>query len=245
MGRGGDNTVTQLPQDNVLIRRRSSSGSWGSFSNLKELRDDLTTLRHLWFSQLGKKKANDHAARLESFYGPQATACKHGVLSLGDRMRKQLRLRRHDHRRIIPALSRRPPQTATALPTQGLRVAHHMVTFGPATAAACTFLQATNNRHMRMCMHKKPPRTHPLTTPRHPHPTPPRPPPNPDDKFRSNFLWGRRPMLAACAARMRERSNLVWVDLGGGTGVSGGLGAHLLRCYHPLGVQPMPLLLFK
>jgi hypothetical protein len=41
-----------------------------------------------------------------------------------------------------------------------------------------------------------------------------------DDKFRANFLWGRRPMLAACAARLRERSDLVWVDLGAGTGVS-------------------------
>lgn len=27
-------------------------------------------------------------------------------------------------------------------------------------------------------------------------------------------------MLAACAARLAGRSNLVWVDLGGGTGVS-------------------------
>ncbi len=41
-----------------------------------------------------------------------------------------------------------------------------------------------------------------------------------DDKFRSRFLWGRKPLLASCAARLRERRNLVWVDLGGGTGVS-------------------------
>ena len=41
-----------------------------------------------------------------------------------------------------------------------------------------------------------------------------------DDKFRSRFLWGRRPMLAACAARLKDRSDLVYVDLGGGTGVS-------------------------
>ncbi|GAB4820256.1 hypothetical protein N2152v2_007302 [Parachlorella kessleri] len=38
------------------------------------------------------------------------------------------------------------------------------------------------------------------------------------DRFRSNFLWGRRPMLAACAARLQGMSNMVWVDLGGGTG---------------------------
>ncbi|MEW5303500.1 MAG: hypothetical protein WDW38_001833 [Sanguina aurantia] len=38
------------------------------------------------------------------------------------------------------------------------------------------------------------------------------------DAFRKNFLWGRKPMLAACAARLKGRNNLVWVDLGGGTG---------------------------
>ena len=40
-----------------------------------------------------------------------------------------------------------------------------------------------------------------------------------DDRFRSAFLWGRREMLAAVAARLRDRTDLVWVDLGGGTGV--------------------------
>jgi betaine lipid synthase len=39
-----------------------------------------------------------------------------------------------------------------------------------------------------------------------------------DDAFRSRFLWGRKPMLAACAARLHDQDNLVWVDLGGGTG---------------------------
>ena len=48
----------------------------------------------------------------------------------------------------------------------------------------------------------------------------PRLPAPADDKFRSRFLWGRKPMLAACAAWLADRSNLVWVDLGGGTGVS-------------------------
>eukprot|EP00270_Netrium_digitus_P017940 TRINITY_DN6727_c0_g1_i1.p1 TRINITY_DN6727_c0_g1~~TRINITY_DN6727_c0_g1_i1.p1 ORF type:complete len:684 (+),score=143.97 TRINITY_DN6727_c0_g1_i1:121-2172(+) len=37
------------------------------------------------------------------------------------------------------------------------------------------------------------------------------------DRFRKNFLHGRRPMLAACAARLRGSTGLVWVDLGGGT----------------------------
>ena len=38
-----------------------------------------------------------------------------------------------------------------------------------------------------------------------------------DDRFRANFLHGRKGMLAACAARLRGASGLVWVDLGGGT----------------------------
>lgn len=38
------------------------------------------------------------------------------------------------------------------------------------------------------------------------------------DAFRERFLHGRRPMLAACAARLSDQHNMVWVDLGGGTG---------------------------
>ncbi|CAI5471037.1 unnamed protein product [Closterium sp. Yama58-4] len=37
------------------------------------------------------------------------------------------------------------------------------------------------------------------------------------DRFRRNFLHGRKPMLAACAARLRGSTDMVWVDLGGGT----------------------------
>lgn len=37
------------------------------------------------------------------------------------------------------------------------------------------------------------------------------------DRFRANFLHARKPMLAACAARLRGSTGLVWVDLGGGT----------------------------
>lgn len=40
-----------------------------------------------------------------------------------------------------------------------------------------------------------------------------------DDKFRDKFLWGRRPMLAAVAARLQKQKDAVWIDLGGGTGV--------------------------
>eukprot|EP00850_Spirogloea_muscicola_P021425 SM000249S08236 [mRNA] locus=s249:17321:22871:+ [translate_table: standard] len=37
------------------------------------------------------------------------------------------------------------------------------------------------------------------------------------DRFRKDFLHGRRSMLAACAARLRGSTGMVWVDLGGGT----------------------------
>eukprot|EP00193_Tetraselmis_chui_P003477 CAMPEP_0177768144 /NCGR_PEP_ID=MMETSP0491_2-20121128/9552_1 /TAXON_ID=63592 /ORGANISM="Tetraselmis chuii, Strain PLY429" /LENGTH=701 /DNA_ID=CAMNT_0019284907 /DNA_START=236 /DNA_END=2341 /DNA_ORIENTATION=+ len=38
------------------------------------------------------------------------------------------------------------------------------------------------------------------------------------DRFRAAFLWGRKSMLAAAAARIKDMEDLVWVDLGGGTG---------------------------
>ncbi|KAJ7518535.1 hypothetical protein O6H91_21G073200 [Diphasiastrum complanatum] len=37
------------------------------------------------------------------------------------------------------------------------------------------------------------------------------------DSFRAEFLHGRRRMLASCAARLRGSTDMVWVDLGGGT----------------------------
>ncbi|BBN01909.1 betaine lipid synthase [Marchantia polymorpha subsp. ruderalis] len=37
------------------------------------------------------------------------------------------------------------------------------------------------------------------------------------DRFRANFLHGRQPLLAACAARLRGSTGMIWVDLGGGT----------------------------
>lgn len=49
-----------------------------------------------------------------------------------------------------------------------------------------------------------------------------------DDKFRDRFLWGRRPMLAAVAARLPKPTDNVWVDLGGGTGVC----YLLFPCFH-------------
>uniref|UniRef100_A0A7S0URH5 Betaine lipid synthase n=1 Tax=Polytomella parva TaxID=51329 RepID=A0A7S0URH5_9CHLO len=104
MGAGGDGSVTRKAAD------KKKSLSIEKVPVLTSVKDDLTVLRYMWF---GKPSGSDHAARLESFYGPQAKAY---------------------------------------------------------------------------------------------------------DKFRANFLWGRKPMLAACAARLKGRKNLVWVDLGGGTG---------------------------
>lgn len=49
-----------------------------------------------------------------------------------------------------------------------------------------------------------------------------------DDAFRSKFLWGREPLVAACAARLKANSDMVWVDLGGGTAVSWELGINFL-----------------
>ena len=62
---------------------RPSSGRRGTASSrrirssdklkrLGSVKDDLVVLRSLWFQ---KVSGGDHAARLESFYGPQAHAC--------------------------------------------------------------------------------------------------------------------------------------------------------------------------
>ncbi|CAL5226880.1 g9753 [Coccomyxa viridis] len=105
MGKGGEGR--QVPVKDGLMKRISSSGKLKSITSVA---DDLLVLKSIWFN---KASGDDHAERLENFYGPQAEAY---------------------------------------------------------------------------------------------------------DNFRSKFLWGRKPMLAACAARLAERNDLVWVDVGGGTG---------------------------
>ncbi|DBB17356.1 hypothetical protein WJX82_002206 [Trebouxia sp. C0006] len=105
MGAGGD---ARPYGQNKLVKRIRSSDKLRKFGSVK---DDLIVLKSIW---LNKASGQDHAARLESFYGPQAHAY---------------------------------------------------------------------------------------------------------DRFRSSFLWGRKPLLAACAARLQHHGNdLIWVDLGGGTG---------------------------
>jgi betaine lipid synthase len=64
MGKGMDGR----PRDNFLKK----NFSFDKLTNLSGVKDDLTVLGHLWFN---KAKGDDHAARLESFYGPQAEAC--------------------------------------------------------------------------------------------------------------------------------------------------------------------------
>lgn len=65
MGAGGDGR----PTDSVIAKARGSIG----LPSMDTLKNDLTVLRHLWFS---KASGGDHASRLESFYGPQAEACE-------------------------------------------------------------------------------------------------------------------------------------------------------------------------
>ena len=163
MGRGCDGTV-QAP----ALLQRSSSWSLDRLKSMSSVKDDLLVLKHLWFS---KASGADHAARLESFYGPQAAACE----CCGRATRAG-----------VAPLWPRVPRCARSL-------------------ASCAPLNASFP---------------PLASPALPA----------DDAFRSRFLWGRKPMLAACAARLQDRDDLVWVDLGGGTGVSVLCGGALLAC---------------
>lgn len=67
MGKGMDGR----PVRDTFMKKNFSS--FDKLTNLvPNVKDDLTVLRHLWFS---KSKGDDHAQRLESFYGPQAEAC--------------------------------------------------------------------------------------------------------------------------------------------------------------------------
>jgi hypothetical protein len=67
MGAGGD---ARPYGQNKLVKRIRSSDKLRKFGSVK---DDLIVLKSIW---LNKASGQDHAARLESFYGPQAHACK-------------------------------------------------------------------------------------------------------------------------------------------------------------------------
>lgn len=67
MGAGGEARPYEQHQ---LIKRIRSSEKLRKFEGVK---DDLIVLKSIW---LNKASGEDHASRLESFYGPQAHACK-------------------------------------------------------------------------------------------------------------------------------------------------------------------------
>jgi len=52
------------------LKRISSSGQLKKISSVA---DDLLVLKSIWFN---KASGEDHAERLENFYGPQAQACE-------------------------------------------------------------------------------------------------------------------------------------------------------------------------
>ena len=62
MGRGGDGRASASAKKSMDINKLASS-----------FKDDMVVLKNIWF---GSKSGKDHAARLESFYGPQASACE-------------------------------------------------------------------------------------------------------------------------------------------------------------------------
>lgn len=67
MGAGGD---AYPYREHRLVKRIRSSDRLRKLGGVK---DDLIVLKSIW---LNKASGQDHASRLESFYGPQAHACK-------------------------------------------------------------------------------------------------------------------------------------------------------------------------
>ena len=67
MGAGGD---ARPIRTNRLVKRIKSSDRLRKIEGVK---NDLIVLKSIW---LNKSSGQDHASRLEAFYGPQAHACK-------------------------------------------------------------------------------------------------------------------------------------------------------------------------
>lgn len=85
MGRGGDANLPHTGSGRLL--KRSSSvmeklhslqSSFDAKKKMRDLHNDLTVLKNIWFKKLAK--TDDHAERLEQFYGPQAHACTFDVV---------------------------------------------------------------------------------------------------------------------------------------------------------------------
>ena len=68
MGKGGEGRQVQGKKDGLLKRISSS----GKLKRISSVADDLLVLKSIWFN---KASGDDHAERLENFYGPQAAAC--------------------------------------------------------------------------------------------------------------------------------------------------------------------------
>ena len=69
MGAGGD--ARPIERDGILTRIKSLKRI-NSLQMLGSVKDDLQVLKSIWFT---KQKGDDHAQRLENFYGAQAHAC--------------------------------------------------------------------------------------------------------------------------------------------------------------------------
>lgn len=72
MGKGAYGAVDNVPakKDTSILKRLGSSGKLRRISSVA---DDLLVLKSIWFN---KASGDDHAERLENFYGPQAEACE-------------------------------------------------------------------------------------------------------------------------------------------------------------------------
>ena len=75
MGKGGEGRQVPVKKDGLLKRISSS----GKLKRISSVADDLLVLKSIWFN---KASGDDHAERLESFYGPQAAACAQTLPSL-------------------------------------------------------------------------------------------------------------------------------------------------------------------
>ena len=81
MGRGGDASLIRSGSDRRLQRSASMldklqglQAGLQAKQKMRDLRNDLTVLKNIWFKKLAD--TDDHAERLEQFYGPQAHACE-------------------------------------------------------------------------------------------------------------------------------------------------------------------------
>jgi betaine lipid synthase len=62
-------------RDGAPVSDQSLGRKWSfdKLKNLSSVKNDLVVLKHIWFS---RARGDDHAERLEHFYGPQAAACE-------------------------------------------------------------------------------------------------------------------------------------------------------------------------